>query len=327
MSRQVLARKYNKDRGAGDTHVLVATGIGTLLGLLYGQGDFAQSVLIAQKCRWDSDCTPATVGGLIGTVLGYSGIPPKWKLPLNDVYENYCVRGLPRWMTFTDIACDTVEIGLGVVRHNGGSVEGAGTTRVIRIVSEPPKALARQERVTPELIEKGEQAVREHFRARLAGIAERWDPNWTLRMASLETEPELLEDYMGRRHVLKIQPGARGALLESTVRLAPGKYHYLRVGAAHHPSTLCEATGQKETGSWNLEVQVDDRKIGGYTVFSHGGWVVWEDPQFDLSPYGGKEVKLTLKASQGSPEFYRSSSTSYWSDVELVTLDHPEPWR
>jgi hypothetical protein len=116
-------------------------------------------------------------------------------------------------------------------------------------------------------------------------------------------------------------------VLEGNITLAPNKHHYLKVGVAHHPRVIAESTGQPESGSWNLEVQVDGKKIGDYAVRTHDGTVVWEDPQYDLTPYAGKTVRLTLIARQGACEFYRSSTTSYWSGITVISLDQLEPWR
>ena len=327
MARQALAKKYSLTMGLKDDHVITATGIGTLIGLLYGGGDFGKSMLIAQKCRYDSDCTASTTAGVIGTVLGYSRIDPKWALPLHDAYENWCVKGLPRWMTFTDIARETVEVGEKIILENGGKVSGSGENRVYTIPDQAPRRLGRNEKITPELMAENERAMASHFREKLKGIAESWNPDWTLTMATFENKPEVLESYMSRSRVLKIQPGPRGAVLERTVTLAPQKHHYLKLGIAHHPNRIVESTGQVEMGGWNLEVQVDGKKIGDYQVVSAGGVVVWEDPQYDLTAYAGKTVKLTLKAVRGVSDFYRSSATSYWSGISILTLDTPEPWR
>ncbi len=45
------------------------------LGLLYGRGDFARTVDIATRAGQDSDCNPSTAAGILGVMLGYSGIP------------------------------------------------------------------------------------------------------------------------------------------------------------------------------------------------------------------------------------------------------------
>jgi hypothetical protein len=50
-----------------------------VLGLLYGEGDFARTIDIATRAGQDSDCNPATAAGVLGTAYGYSGIPEFWK--------------------------------------------------------------------------------------------------------------------------------------------------------------------------------------------------------------------------------------------------------
>lgn len=47
----------------------------TILALLYGQGDFKQTVQIAVLAGWDCDCNPATAGGLLGVIHGFGGLP------------------------------------------------------------------------------------------------------------------------------------------------------------------------------------------------------------------------------------------------------------
>ena len=46
-----------------------------VLGLLYGAGDFLQSLLYAINCGDDTDCTAATVGAFLGILYGTKGIP------------------------------------------------------------------------------------------------------------------------------------------------------------------------------------------------------------------------------------------------------------
>lgn len=73
-----------------------------VMGLLYGNGDFTKSLEISTRSGQDADCNPSSVGGILGTVLGYDKIPAYWKMglkeaeaidfkyttmSLNDVYE------------------------------------------------------------------------------------------------------------------------------------------------------------------------------------------------------------------------------------------------
>lgn len=57
------------------------------IGLLYGGGDFSKSIEIATRCGQDSDCNPATVGGVLGVMYGYSNIPAEWIEPLKEIEQ------------------------------------------------------------------------------------------------------------------------------------------------------------------------------------------------------------------------------------------------
>ena len=85
----------------------------TILGLLYGKGDFSESLCIATGCGEDADCTAATLGALLGIMNGTGSIPQKWLDPIGDEIKTVCV-DLTKWETlsvpktvteFTDRIC------------------------------------------------------------------------------------------------------------------------------------------------------------------------------------------------------------------------------
>lgn len=53
------------------------------IGLLYGE-DFGDAICKAVNCGYDTDCTGATVGSILGIILGKDGLPSKWIEPLSD---------------------------------------------------------------------------------------------------------------------------------------------------------------------------------------------------------------------------------------------------
>lgn len=55
------------------------------IGLLYGNGDFGQTISITIRCGDDTESNAANAGGIIGTILGYSRIPEKWKAGLKQI--------------------------------------------------------------------------------------------------------------------------------------------------------------------------------------------------------------------------------------------------
>lgn len=55
-----------------------------VIGLLYGEGDFKKSMLTAINCGDDTDCTAATVGSILGILLGDKALPQDWKEYIGD---------------------------------------------------------------------------------------------------------------------------------------------------------------------------------------------------------------------------------------------------
>lgn len=56
----------------------------SMLGLLYGEGDFKKSMILAINCGDDTDCTGATLGSIFGILNGTAGIPEDWKRHIGD---------------------------------------------------------------------------------------------------------------------------------------------------------------------------------------------------------------------------------------------------
>lgn len=55
-----------------------------IIGLLYGKGDFLQSLIYAINCGDDTDCTGATVGSVLGILGGTASIPDDLKEYIGD---------------------------------------------------------------------------------------------------------------------------------------------------------------------------------------------------------------------------------------------------
>lgn len=105
-----------------------------VIGLLYGDGNFTKSLEIATRCGQDADCNPSTLGGILGTVLGYNKIPAFWKMGLTEA-ESIDFK-------YTTMSLNSVyEIGykhaLQNIEKNGGKVSGDK----ISIAVQQPKAV------------------------------------------------------------------------------------------------------------------------------------------------------------------------------------------
>jgi ADP-ribosylglycohydrolase len=67
----------------------------TIWALLYGEGDFEKSILLAVNAGYDTDCTAATVGATLGLELGADRIPSRWIEPIGEgVFVGPGIRGI-----------------------------------------------------------------------------------------------------------------------------------------------------------------------------------------------------------------------------------------
>jgi ADP-ribosylglycohydrolase len=63
----------------------------TIIGLLYGEGDFKKTVLTAINCGDDTDCTGATAGAIMGILGGMNAVPEDWKETIKDSIKRECI--------------------------------------------------------------------------------------------------------------------------------------------------------------------------------------------------------------------------------------------
>lgn len=102
-------RSYNIDAKINAAYIVI--------GLLYGRGDYGATIDISTRCGYDSDCNPASAGGILGTMLGYSNIPDFWKQGINKI-ENINFE-------YTEMSLNKVyDIGfrhaIEMIKRNGG---------------------------------------------------------------------------------------------------------------------------------------------------------------------------------------------------------------
>ena len=121
---------FNIDAVINSAYVVIA--------LLYGEGDFSRTIDIATRCGQDSDCNPASAGGILGTVLGYDGIPERWMKNLREVED--------RNFAHTEISLSraykmSFEHALEMIGRGGGA---AGDGRVAIKCQQPAKVRLEQ---------------------------------------------------------------------------------------------------------------------------------------------------------------------------------------
>lgn len=94
-----------------------------VMALLYGNGDFGTSLDIAARAGQDADCNPSSVGGILGTVLGYDKLPEYWKKGLagaEDIDFKYTTISLNK------VYAIGYRHALETIKRNGGRADASG---------------------------------------------------------------------------------------------------------------------------------------------------------------------------------------------------------
>ncbi len=89
-------------------------GAACTMALLYGRGDFSETICLAAMIGYDNDCNAGTVGAILGAMHGHKGIPERWSKPLNDTYQTGL--NLPkRRLKISELSRETVVYGQRVI--------------------------------------------------------------------------------------------------------------------------------------------------------------------------------------------------------------------
>jgi len=92
-----------------------------LLALLYGKNDLTQSLGIAAVCGMDTDCNCASVGSVLGVMLGAAALPERWTAPLQDTL--YTAVSQFRELRISDLAQRTTTIAANVLTQSSSTKE------------------------------------------------------------------------------------------------------------------------------------------------------------------------------------------------------------
>lgn len=89
---QFIHQNFGYDRYPGLVHIIPNAGV-MAMAMLYGAGDFSRTIQIANMAGWDTDCNVGNVGAILGVAVGLSGIPMRWRTPMNDVLVTASIIG------------------------------------------------------------------------------------------------------------------------------------------------------------------------------------------------------------------------------------------
>ena len=79
-----IRENFGYDRYPGNCHIIPNTAV-IINALLYGNGDFSDTLNIANNCGWDTDCNVGNVATIMGVRCGLQEIDYKrWRAPIHD---------------------------------------------------------------------------------------------------------------------------------------------------------------------------------------------------------------------------------------------------
>ncbi|MHA2202168.1 MAG: ADP-ribosylglycohydrolase family protein, partial [Candidatus Hodarchaeales archaeon] len=88
----ILERRIKSFGKAKGVHTLFNNGA-IVMGLLYGDGDFIQTVRISTECGADTDCNAGNAGAILGAYIGQNLVPSYAKRFIRDEI----IPGLKDW--------------------------------------------------------------------------------------------------------------------------------------------------------------------------------------------------------------------------------------
>lgn len=229
------------------------------MGLLYGDKNFEKTMEIAMRGGQDSDCNPASAGGILGTMIGYKAIPAKWTDPLPTIadkkfsYTNY---------SYNTSVEKTIERAKQVAKLEGGKVEADSLV----IPLETPDALKLEQFKPGKLVER---IAFTDSRWKFTGSWEKMDKEWAVSQGSNGSGSEAVVTFRGT-----------GAILTGTLRPEGGLFDVYLDGKRMGTRDAYTADGERyREGLWgNFDLAPGEHKLrvvvkGQPFRTSTGAWV------------------------------------------------------
>ncbi len=259
-----------------------------LMGLLYGNGDPDQTMVISCRCGADSDCNPSSSGGVLFTALGMSQLPDRYYRKLDEMAVfSHTAYNFPALLD----VCE--KLARQAVVKEGGRIETDASGNDVFVIPVKPPVPSKFE----DLRRPGPIAGSRFTEAEAAKITapssdklmkqqvQEFAPGWTIAKCGPDMDPGLREEALGRKNVLVTHPLDKdtACVLSTKLDVPAGKATTLKLTVGRHPD-----------GDWELIVRADGKELLRKTIGKDTATAGWTDVAVDLSPLAGKTVALEL---------------------------------
>jgi len=281
-----------------------------LMGLLYGQRDPDQTIVISCRCGMDSDCNPSSSAGVLFTTMGFENLPDRFNTGLDEQREfSHTAYNFPRLL-------DTCEsLARQFLTAQGGRVETDDDGEEVFVIpvrdpvpsklelSWAPGPIANS-RFTPEEMEQIKFGVTpQSVKEAVAKFA----PGWEVKDCGPDMNPGMRPEWQGRTNVLCVHPldQQTGCTLTRKIAVPAGKKTRLHLAVGHDPQ-----------GDFDLIVRAGDKQLLRQPVnpstCSDGHWL---ELDVDLTEFAGREVQVEL-VNQPTGWSYEAA---YWAEIAILT--------
>jgi ADP-ribosylglycohydrolase len=256
-----------------------------VMGLLYGTGDPLASMTIAMRGGQDSDCNPASAGGVVFTTKGIDHLPPDFSENLNYNkkwdYTEY---------NFTRLIDVCEKLARQAVLKAGGKIEtGADGEEVFVIPVQKPRSGPLEQSWNPAPIQKKTYSESELESinigsSRLAQATPRFAPGWRVTSCVEDFLLGLKENVNGRAGVLMVRSGDwMPCTLVNRATLPADKDSYLHL-----------EVGSIQGKTWTLVVRANGSELLRQEIGQSSTPDRWFPMDVNLTGYRGKTVQLEV---------------------------------
>ena len=304
---QLIEDKYNRNKayrrsscpGDGPPEFNIDAKLNSayiVLGMLYGEGNLDDTIVISTRCGQDSDCNPSNAAGVLFTSIGYSSLPEKFTSSLNREGKfSHTPYNYPKLVQ----VCK--QLTRQTVIKQGGRIEedeDGEEVLVIPVQTPEPSALEQcwepgpiaNSRFTEEEMARIDPPPAEAYVVPPADEAVMKEainvvaPGWTVKDCAGNMFPGLQSEWNGKKNVLVTHPlsTTTPCVLSGRVEIPQGK------------SALQLVVGHHDLGDWTLVVKANGSKLFETAVGNENAEDGWMDVSVDLSDYAGSKVDLEL---------------------------------
>lgn len=288
---------------------VIINGAYILVGMLYGEKDPSQTIIISMRCGQDSDCNPSNAAGILFTAMGMDKLPSYFKegLDRETVFSH-------TKYNFTKLLDVCEKLASDYVISEGGRIEIDKNGETVFVI--PYKKAIPSKLVfcwEPEPVENSLYTEKERGLIKFKGFLEIEEsvadlfPRWKISNCGKDMDPGYRELYKNKKDVIMTHPlnKEQPCVLSTQIDIPENMKTTLKVSVSHH-----------NKGDWNLIIRVNGSPqkevlVSAATVDESG----WVDVELDLTPFAGSRNLLVDLENKANGWMFEAA---YWSEINII---------